>query len=76
MKEWWTFVHSGIWEEIDLGPYPSQEEALESLNPLREKAQFGTLAACHSLRLAGPFPTKKQALEADISTCQNVEIVS
>lgn len=72
---WWTFVLTGVWDEIKLGPFKGRDEALKSLEPLKCNADFNQLVSLHSLRLAGPFLTKDKARKADISTCLSFETI-
>ena len=71
--DWWVFLTFGFWDGLKRGPFKSREKALESLKPWKRKSGFNSLAAGFTLRLAGPFRTRKEALEANISTCTNVE---
>ncbi len=67
---WYTFVVWGSGPAPARGPHPSEEAALEALRRFnrRHGADAGTYAAAGSVRLAGPFKTRREAKEADVST--------
>lgn len=76
MKDhYYTFVRFGSDPMPARGPFKSIEEAEEAMERFRYRHGHlaGTWVASGSVRLVGPFATRKAAREADISTARSVQ---
>lgn len=71
LHTWYTTVTfgSGPYEMPPCGPWPSEQEANEAMDRWHERvgALAGTINAAHNVRIVGPFCTRREAAQADIS---------
>ena len=69
---WYTILHagSGPYTMPPRGPWSSEDEALDALDRWSDRVGHlaGMIIAAHTVRLAGPYPTRERARRADIST--------
>jgi hypothetical protein len=67
---WYTIVHAGSDPQPAKGPFKSVREAEAAIGRFQDRhgSMTGTYLAAGSTRLVGPFQTKREALQADIST--------
>ena len=72
LNTWHTIVYTGTCD-VPTGPWPSRTKAHAALSAWesRQGAKTGPLMACHSIRIVGPFRTKKIAKSVDISDYTN-----
>ena len=70
LMKWYTYVRAGLNPMPAKGPFSSIEEADAAMErfTFREGYRAGTYLASGSVRLVGPFATRAEALDADIST--------
>jgi hypothetical protein len=74
--DWYTIVWagSGPYTMPPRGPWKRLDDAYDALARWRTRAGHltGTIEAAHNVRVVGPFATRAQAREADISTAPPV----
>jgi hypothetical protein len=69
MMEWYTIVSCGMNPAPARGPFKTLAEAREAVERFSERygSEAGTYLAAGSVTIVGPFRTRKDAKEADIS---------
>jgi len=67
---WYTIVHVGRDPQPAKGPFQSVREAEAAIERFQERHGYmaGTYLAAGATRIVGPFQTRREALQADIST--------
>ncbi len=70
-KHWYRIVSfgSGPYEMPPVGAWPNRDAAAAALDRWRERAGWGagTREAAHSVRIYGPYRTRAEARDGDIS---------
>ena len=67
---WYTIVQAGGDPRPAKGPFKSVQEAEAAFGRFQDRHGYmaGTYLAAGSTRLVGPYRTRREALQADIST--------
>ena len=67
---WYTIVHAGSDPQPAKGPFHSVRESEEAFGRFQDRHGYmaGTYLAAGSTRIVGPYETRREALQADIST--------
>ena len=67
---WYTIVHGGRDPQPAKGPFQSVEEAEAAIERFKARhgSDAGTYLAAGYTTIVGPFQTRRQAQQADIST--------
>ena len=66
---WYTIVHAGSDPQPAKGPFKSVREAEAAMGRFQDRHGYmaGTYLAAGSTRIVGPYETRREALQADIS---------
>lgn len=67
--EWYTIVSCGVNPSPARGPFKALQDARDAVNRFNERygSEAGTFLAAGSVRIVGPFKSRNDAKEADIS---------
>lgn len=72
-SQWWRILTWGAHYDGPRGPWASEAEAEDALARWRERKGYtaGNIENLSNLRIAGPFPSRSVARDADISDYTN-----